>query len=70
MFDFKKDFPDCKEILLHQLQMSGGVYRCQLSLIENNKERFSKKIIANKKFKDINKPDVRIFTIKKKNLNI
>ena len=32
-----------------------------LSLIENNKERFSKKIIANKKFKDINKPDVRIF---------
>lgn len=62
MFDFKKDFPDCKEILLNiNYRCPEEVLQMSLSLIENNKERFSKKIIANKKFKDINKPDVRIF---------
>ena len=62
MYDFKKDFPDCKEILLNiNYRCPEEVLQMSLSLIENNKERFSKKIIANKKFKDINKPDVRIF---------
>lgn len=52
MFDFKKDFPDCKEILLNiNYRCPEEVLQMSLSLIENNKERFSKKLLQIKNLK-------------------
>ena len=49
MLNFNKDYPDAKQVLLDTNYRSGRyIVETSLNLISNNKERFNKKIKANK----------------------
>lgn len=64
MFDFKNEFPDCREILLNiNYRCPENVLKLSLALIGKNSTRFPKKIEAYSTWRD--KADIRIFNNQK-----
>ena len=61
MLNFKKDYPECKEVLLdYNFRSTPNIVKAALSVVKNNNNRFDKKISAVKKEGD----PVQVITFK------